>query len=70
MLLVNSSGELRRWVDCSDFMAEPSDVAVHDRELYICDFKVRVAVISLLTGTHAYLCKIGTKICHLSRAIV
>ena len=36
----SSSGELVRWFDCSDYMREPSDIAIRGKEYYVCDFKV------------------------------
>ena len=38
----SSSGELTRWFDCSDYMREPSDIAIRGKEYYVCDFKVGV----------------------------
>ena len=38
---ITENGELVKWFDCSDRMREPSDLAIHAKEFYICDFKVR-----------------------------
>ena len=34
------SGDLVKWFDCSSHMTEPSDLAIHAKDYYICDFKV------------------------------
>ncbi|CAH8475512.1 unnamed protein product [Schistosoma curassoni] len=39
VFVVSEEGDLIRWFDCSNHMREPSDVAIHGREYYICDFK-------------------------------
>ncbi len=36
---IDERGELNKWFDCSDYMKEPSDIAVSGKEYYICDFK-------------------------------
>lgn len=33
------TGELLKYFDISDKMKEPSDIAVHKHEYYVCDFK-------------------------------
>lgn len=37
---INESGDLVRWFDCSDYMREPSDIAISGKDYYVCDFKV------------------------------
>jgi len=37
---ISESGELIRWFDCSDYMREPSDIAISGKEYFVCDFKV------------------------------
>lgn len=37
---ISENGELLKWFDCSDYMREPSDIAVNGNEYYVCDFKV------------------------------
>lgn len=39
---ITENGELIKWFDVSDRMREPSDLAIHGKEYYICDFKVSV----------------------------
>lgn len=39
VFIIGENGELLRWFDCSDYMREPSDIAIHGREFYVCDFK-------------------------------
>jgi len=38
---ISETGDLIRWFDCSDYMREPSDIAVSGKEYFVCDFKVR-----------------------------
>jgi hypothetical protein len=37
---IAESGDLLRWFDCSDYMREPSDIAIDGKEYFVCDFKV------------------------------
>lgn len=39
VFVISEAGELLRWIDCSPFMREPSDIAVRDNIFYVCDFK-------------------------------
>lgn len=36
---ISETGDLIRWFDCSDYMREPSDIAVSGKEYFVCDFK-------------------------------
>ena len=36
---LNENGELKKWFDCSEYMREPSDIAIYGNEYYVCDFK-------------------------------
>ena len=38
---IGETGDLVRWFDCSDYMREPSDIAINGKEYFVCDFKVR-----------------------------
>ena len=40
MFRITENGDLIKWFDVSDRMREPSDLAIHGKEYYICDFKV------------------------------
>ncbi|XP_076252618.1 E3 ubiquitin-protein ligase meiotic P26 isoform X2 [Rhynchophorus ferrugineus] len=39
VFIIHENGDLWRWFDCSDYMREPSDIAIHGKEFYVCDFK-------------------------------
>ncbi|XP_066145612.1 brain tumor protein [Euwallacea fornicatus] len=39
VFIIHENGDLLRWFDCSDYMREPSDIAIHSKEFYVCDFK-------------------------------
>nr|VZI18480.1 unnamed protein product [Spirometra erinaceieuropaei] len=55
--VLSEEGELIRWFDCSNYMKEPSDVAIHGREYYICDFKAHCVIVFQEDGT--YIRRIG-----------
>ncbi|ESO04923.1 hypothetical protein HELRODRAFT_111386 [Helobdella robusta] len=42
---ISESGELIKWFDCSDYMREPSDIAVSGKDYYVCDFKGHCVVV-------------------------
>lgn len=35
MFVISEDGELVRWFDCSDYMREPSDIAIRGKYIYI-----------------------------------
>ena len=35
----DKKGHLRGYIECSEYMTEPSDIAIFGNEYYICDFK-------------------------------
>ena len=37
---IGEAGDLIKWFDCSDYMREPSDIAISGNEYFVCDFKV------------------------------
>ena len=39
---ISETGDLLKWFDCSDYMKEPSDIAINGDEYYVCDFKVMI----------------------------
>ena len=41
---IAETGDLIKWFDCSDYMREPSDIAVNGKEYFVCDFKVRQSI--------------------------
>jgi len=54
---ISESGDLVRWFDCSDYMREPSDIAVSGKEYFVCDFKVSklsLSVYIFLSHTHTH----------------
>ncbi len=44
---IAETGDLIKWFDCSDYMREPSDIAVNGKEYFVCDFKVSKNVLSI-----------------------
>lgn len=57
VFVIAETGDLLRWFDCSEYMREPSDVAVANNEYYICDFKGHCVVVFSEDGQ--YLRRIG-----------
>ena len=57
VFVIAESGELVRWFDCSDYMREPSDIAVSGKEFFVCDFKGHcVVVFSEVRGSSVLSC--------------
>nr|KAG5693723.1 hypothetical protein BaRGS_002106 [Batillaria attramentaria] len=42
---ISEAGDLIKWFDCSDYMREPSDIAVSGKEYFVCDFKGHCVVV-------------------------
>lgn len=57
VFVISEAGELLLWFDCSEYMREPSDIAISGREYYICDFKGHCVIVFSEEGH--YLRKIG-----------
>ena len=45
VFVINDAGELAFWFDCSEYMREPSDIAVNGKEYFVCDFKGHCVVV-------------------------
>ncbi|KAJ8682059.1 hypothetical protein QAD02_017851 [Eretmocerus hayati] len=45
VFVINDNGDLLRWFDCSDYMREPSDIAISGKEYFVCDFKGHCVVV-------------------------
>lgn len=45
VFIISEAGDLIKWFDCSDYMREPSDIAVSGREFFVCDFKGHCVVV-------------------------
>ncbi|XP_049521522.1 LOW QUALITY PROTEIN: B-box type zinc finger protein ncl-1-like [Dermacentor silvarum] len=57
VFVISEAGELLLWFDCSEYMREPSDIAISGREYYICDFKGHCVIVFNDEGH--YIRKIG-----------
>lgn len=42
---ISEAGELVKWFDCSDYMREPSDIAISGKDYFVCDFKGHCVVV-------------------------
>ncbi|CAG5117191.1 unnamed protein product [Candidula unifasciata] len=51
VFVISESGDLIKWFDCSDFMREPSDIAINNNEYFVCDFKGHCVVVFARDGT-------------------
>lgn len=45
VFVISDAGGLLRWFDCSDYMREPSDIAISGKEYFVCDFKGHCVVV-------------------------
>ncbi|KAG8191831.1 hypothetical protein JTE90_022820 [Oedothorax gibbosus] len=45
VFIISEAGDLLHWFDCSEYMREPSDLAVCGDEFYICDFKGHCVIV-------------------------
>ncbi|KAL3880412.1 hypothetical protein ACJMK2_032652 [Sinanodonta woodiana] len=45
VFVIAETGELVKWFDCSDYMREPSDIAINGKEYFVCDFKGHCVVV-------------------------
>ncbi|KAK3798783.1 hypothetical protein RRG08_040615 [Elysia crispata] len=57
VFVISESGDLIKWFDCSDYMREPSDIAINSNEYFVCDFKGHCVVVFSRDGT--FLRRIG-----------
>lgn len=57
VFIISEAGDLLHWFDCSEYMREPSDIAVCQKEFYICDFKGHCVIVFSEKGK--FLRKIG-----------
>ena len=59
IFILSENGDLIRYIECSDHMTEPSDIAIFNHEYYICDFKGHSVVVMHENGT--FLRRIGSR---------
>ncbi|XP_015596959.1 brain tumor protein isoform X2 [Cephus cinctus] len=45
VFIISDTGDLMHWFDCSDYMREPSDIAISGKEYFVCDFKGHCVVV-------------------------
>ncbi|XP_076683691.1 protein meiotic P26 isoform X3 [Andrena cerasifolii] len=45
VFVISDTGSLLRWFDCSEYMREPSDIAINGKEYFVCDFKGHCIVV-------------------------
>ncbi|GFN75055.1 B-box type Zinc finger protein ncl-1 [Plakobranchus ocellatus] len=57
VFVIAESGDLIKWFDCSDYMREPSDIAINNNEYFVCDFKGHCVVVFSRDGV--FLRRIG-----------
>ncbi|XP_058467336.1 B-box type zinc finger protein ncl-1-like [Malaya genurostris] len=59
VFIISEDGNLIHWFDCSDFMREPSDIAINGSDFYVCDFKGHCVAVFSEDGTFKY--RIGSE---------
>ncbi|UYV60116.1 hypothetical protein LAZ67_1000033 [Cordylochernes scorpioides] len=59
VFIISEQGDLIFWFDCSEYMREPSDIAINGKEYYICDFKGHC--ITVFNEQGHYLRRIGSE---------
>ena len=52
---IGEAGDLIKWFDCSDYMREPSDIAISGNEYFVCDFKV-ISARKAVVGSWLFYC--------------
>jgi len=57
IFILHPEGQLMKYIECSEYMTEPSDIAIFGHEYYICDFKGHSIVVMHENGT--FLRRIG-----------
>merc|ERR1712018_254644 len=57
IFILHENGELIKYIECSEYMTEPSDIAIFGHEYYICDFKGHSIVVMHENGN--FLRRIG-----------
>ncbi|CAD5114233.1 DgyrCDS3375 [Dimorphilus gyrociliatus] len=50
VFVISDNGDLEKWFDCSNYMREPSDIAVNSTEFFVCDFKGHCVVVFNFQG--------------------
>ncbi|MES1904678.1 MAG: hypothetical protein MHPSP_000820, partial [Paramarteilia canceri] len=50
--VISDSGDILRYIECSEYMKEPSDLAVYNGMFFICDFKGHQVVVFNEDGTY------------------
>ncbi|XP_035891413.1 brain tumor protein isoform X2 [Anopheles stephensi] len=59
VFIICEDGNLIHWFDCSDFMREPSDIAINGTDFFVCDFKGHCVAVFGEDGTFKY--RIGSE---------
>lgn len=57
IFILHENGALVKYIECSEYMTEPSDIAIFGSEYYICDFKGHSIVVMHENGN--FLRRIG-----------
>lgn len=42
VFIIHENGDLLRWFDCSDYMREPSDIAIHGKNPHLKTSQIKV----------------------------
>ena len=52
IFIMHENGSLVKYIECSEYMTEPSDIAIFGSEYYICDFKGHSIVVMHENGNY------------------
>ena len=52
IFILHENGALVKYIECSEYMTEPSDIAIFGSEYYICDFKGHSIVVMHENGNY------------------
>ena len=67
MFILKENGDLVRYIECAEFMTEPSDIAIFGEEYYICDFKGHSVVVMHENGK--FIRRIGCRVSNFPNGI-
>ena len=55
IFILHENGALVKYIECSEYMTEPSDIAIFGSEYYICDFKGHSIVVMHENGNFFFI---------------
>ena len=65
IFILHENGALVKYIECSEYMTEPSDIAIFGSEYYICDFKGHSIVVMHENGNYFLIFILSKNVIHL-----